>query len=126
MPERPSRRARRNRLAARAQYRCEYCRCPQGVSSSQVFSIEHIVPKARGGTDGLANLALACEGCNNPKGTKVEAVDPATGELVPLFHPRTQSWRQHFHWTDDYERVVGLTPTGRATVSALTLNRSNV
>jgi hypothetical protein len=39
-----------------------------------------------------------------------------------LFNPRLQQWADHFSWTDDGTNVVGLTPMGRATVSALSLN----
>ena len=38
-----------------------------------------------------------------------------------MFHPRRQRWRDHFRW--DGFRIVGLTPTGRATVAALQMNR---
>ncbi len=47
--------------------------------------------------------------------------DPDSGQEVPLFNPRTQLWTEHFRW--DGEQVVALTSTGRATVSALALNR---
>jgi len=33
-------------------------------------TIEHILPKSRGGTDDIENLALACAGCNNEKGIR--------------------------------------------------------
>jgi len=62
--------------------------------------------------------------CNNYKGTQTQAPDPASGERVPLFNPRTQNWHEHFRWSDDGTEISGLTPTGRATVVALKLNRS--
>lgn len=46
-----------------------------------------------------------------------------TGSLVPLFHPRTQSWDENFTWSDDFTLILSLTPTGRATIRALHLNR---
>jgi hypothetical protein len=49
------------------------------------------------------------------------APDPDTGVPVILFHPRTDGWTEHFRW--EGERVTGLTPTGRATVAALAMNR---
>ena len=39
----------------------------------------------------------------------------------PVFNPRVDSWAEHFRW--DGERVLGLTPAGRATVEALKMNR---
>jgi hypothetical protein len=39
-----------------------------------------------------------------------------------LFNPRTEHWPQHFSWDGEGTRIIGLTPTGRATVEALKLN----
>ena len=44
----------------------------------------------------LDNLALACQGCNNFKFIKTEAVDPLTRKHVALFHPRRERWSDHF------------------------------
>ena len=48
-------------------------------------------------------------------------MDPESQIVVPLFNPRTQRWSEHFSWSVDGLRIVGLTPTGRATVAALHL-----
>jgi hypothetical protein len=40
-----------------------------------------------------------------------------------LFNPRRQLWKQHFSWSEDFLQIIGRTPTGRATVEALHLNR---
>ena len=37
------------------------------------FTIDHIVPRARGGTDHIDNLQLLCNACNSVKGTKTQA-----------------------------------------------------
>ena len=87
------------------------------------FSIEHVVPRSKGGETALENLAFACQGCNNHKYTKTEAPDPISGQVVPLHSPRQQRWRDDFTWNEDRTLIVGLTPTGRATVDALKLNR---
>ena len=92
----------------------------------QAFSVEHIKPVYSGGKTILENLALACEGCNSQKHTKVYAFDPVSGNLVPLFHPRRQRWDEHFAWNAGFSLVVGITPIGRATVDALQLNREGV
>jgi hypothetical protein len=90
------------------------------------FSVEHILPKAKGGTDDLENLALACQGCNNFKFTRTEARDPVTGLMAPLYHPRVDAWLKHFAWSDDFTLLIGLTPTGRASAEVLQLNREGV
>ncbi len=92
----------------------------------QSFCVEHIIPRSQGGRTTLDNLALACQGCNNHKYTKVKGNDSITGDLVPLYHPRQQRWRDHFAWNEDFTLIIGLTPTGRATVEALRLNREGL
>lgn len=85
------------------------------------LEIEHIVPRAKGGSDDEDNLWLACPLCNRAKSDLTEALDELTAATVPLFNPRTQAWSEHFRWSVDGLRVVGLTPVGRATVAALHL-----
>ena len=109
----------------RAQNRCEYCQSPVEYATD-TFAVDHIKPVSRGGANGLENLALACTGCNGRKYNKQEAPDLVSGELVSLYNPRRQNWKEHFCWSEDYGRIVGLTPTGRATVEALQLNRTGV
>jgi hypothetical protein len=46
--------------------------------------------------------------------------------VAPLYHPRQQVWSEHFAWSEDYSHVIRLTPTGRATVEMLHLNRQGV
>ena len=117
--------AQRQRVAARARGCCEYCHSPE-VFSPTPFSVEHVVPLSRGGDDRIENLALSCQGCNNFKYVSTEALDPVTGRAAPLYHPRAHLWSDHFAWSDDFSLLIGLTPTGRATVARLQLNRPGV
>ena len=104
---------------------CEYCQCPEAFAT-QPHSIEHIRPRVQGGGDDPANLALACQGCNNHKYSRTEAIDELTAAIVPLFHPREMSWDDHFAWSDDYSEIVPLSAVGRVTVAELCLNRTGV
>lgn len=115
----------RKLVEERARGLCEYCRSPASISS-QPFSVEHIHPKARTGDSTAENLALACQGCNNHKYNKVDARDPASGEVVPLYHPRRDRWGDHFSWSADFTFILGISPIGRATVIALSLNRQGL
>ncbi|MBI2571474.1 MAG: HNH endonuclease [Candidatus Schekmanbacteria bacterium] len=45
--------------------RCAYC-----DAENVPLKIEHIVPKARGGSDRASNLTLACRSCNERKGSR--------------------------------------------------------
>lgn len=112
-------------VTERARNFCEYCRSP-GRFATQPLSVEHVHPRLKGGDSRMDNLALACQGCNGHKHTKTTAADPFTERRVPLYHPRQQRWSDHFAWSDDFTRVVGLTATGRATAILLQLNRETL
>ena len=106
-------------VRVRAGDRCEYCRMHQSLQGA-TFHVEHIVPSAHGGGSDLDNLAWACPACNLRKSDRLQALDPETNALVPLFSPRGQRWGEHFRW--EGHNVVGQTPTGRAAVFVLDLN----
>ena len=103
----------------RARGRCEYCQMHQSLQGA-TFHVEHIVPRCRGGRSDLDNLAWACPSCNLHKADRVSIAVTGTDQEVPLFHPRTDKWDDHFRW--DGHRVVGRTVIGQATVAALLLN----
>jgi hypothetical protein len=108
-------------VVLRAGNRCEYCGLSQ-LGQEAAFHVDHVVPRVAGGPTVVGNLALACVSCSLRKWARQKATDPQSGDEVPLFNPRTQVWAENFRW--DGERIVPLTPTGRATVETLALNRS--
>ena len=112
-------------VRARAKSLCEYCHTDE-TWQYVPFTIDHVDPVSSGGATTRDNLALACFHCNRRKGSATRAADPATGQDVPLFNPRTQAWHEHFVWSSDGLDVVALTATGRATLRVLDLNRERV
>jgi hypothetical protein len=112
----------RRQVGERARGCCEYCRS-QAAFATESFSVEHIIPHSAGGATISENLALACQGCNGHKSDKTLGYDSVTGNSVPLFDPRRQRWADHFVWDDTFTLIEGVTPTGRATVYELHLNR---
>ena len=115
----------RRLVTDRAANRCEYCQT-QSRYSSDPFTMDHIRPRSAGGPTWLENLALSCHGCNQHKGKRTSGPDPLTGDPAPLFDPRADRWDENFTWNEDFTLIVGLTPTGRATTSALQLNRKGL
>lgn len=113
----------RQRVRQRAGNRCEYCLSHQDYVMGRL-QIDHVIPRAKGGSDTDDNLCLACELCNQYKWTKTQGLDPQSGETVVLFHPRQQKWHEHFTWSEDGTEIIGLTAYGRATVVAFKLNNS--
>ena len=124
MPDRIGQRIRRA-VFERAEFHCEYCKSPADYSAVSL-SIEHIIPRCRGGGSELSNLCLSCQGCNSHKYTSTTATDPLTGTRVPLFNPRTDEWSKHFAWGPNALEVIPTTAVGRGTVSLLRLNRRGV
>lgn len=55
----------RKNILRRDGYKC--CYCGRG---DLTLTIDHIIPKARGGTDSWDNLVTACTKCNNKKGDR--------------------------------------------------------
>ena len=111
--------ATRDFVRQRAGNRCEYCLLRQD-HSQLTHHIEHIVARQHGGRDDVDNLALACHRCNLRKGPNLTGVDPVSGELVALFHPRRERWAEHFLLRGAH--IQGTTPVGRATVYVLGMN----
>lgn len=112
--------AQRDLVRHRADHLCEYCHLPQTAALFFTFHIEHIMARQHGGDDNLSNLALACPDCNAYKGPNLTSIDPESGQVVPLFNPRQQTWSVHFSLQGPL--IFGKTPTGRATVKLLRMN----
>jgi hypothetical protein len=102
--------------------RCEYCRFHEADLPLWPFHLDHVIAGQHAGTHDPANLAWTCQRCNLFKGTNLSAVDPDSTQVVRLFDPRAHRWAEHFRIERD--RIVGLTPTGRATVWLLQMNTS--
>src|SRR6266545_4182255 len=96
----------RSQVRERASGRCEYCRVPESVALVP-HEIDHIVAAKHGGEARLENLALCCTLCNKHKGTDLASIDPETGHMQRLFHPRNDVWQEHFRIEGG--TIVGLT-----------------
>jgi len=112
----------RREVIRRAGNRCEYCGLSQ-TGQEATFHIDHIIPSAEAGVTELENLALACVSCSLKKGARflLDDLESVSGEKVRIFHPRQDSWNEHFRWHGTV--VEGLTDIGRITIKALDLNR---
>ncbi len=79
--------------------RCIHCSSPIAVDArgETAATIEHIEPSTHGGTDEVANLALACARCNQRKGARLDARrrdDPTLSAVIAtLRERRTERWR---------------------------------
>lgn len=86
--------------------------------------VDHIVASKHGGAMEEKNLALACSRCNRYKGPNIAGIDPQSGEVTRLFHPRRDVWSENFEWLTD--EPSGKTPLGRATTQVLAINAPDI
>jgi hypothetical protein len=107
----------------RAGGRCEYCLLPQAASRAP-FEIDHIRSRKHRGASVAGNLALSCVYCNGYKGPNLSGVDPETGKVTGLFHPRRHKWSYHFRYEGGV--LVGRTAIGRTTIDVLRINLPNL
>lgn len=112
----------RRSVRQRAGERCEYCLVPERLTLANHW-IDHVIADKHGGQTEDGNLALSCVLCNQHKGTDLASLDPDTGLLTALFHPRRDRWADHFRL--DGTRIEPLTATGRVTVRLLKLNHAD-
>ncbi|MEZ4700874.1 MAG: HNH endonuclease [Rhodothermales bacterium] len=54
----------RKNVLRRDGYRCQYC------GNRESLTVDHVLPKSRGGKDTWENLVAACTPCNNRKGNR--------------------------------------------------------
>jgi 5-methylcytosine-specific restriction endonuclease McrA len=59
---------------------CQYC--AENFSSSDL-TLDHIIPKSRGGRNTWENLVVACKKCNQKKGAKI----PQEADMHPIRQP---------------------------------------
>jgi len=102
-------------VSRRASNKFEYCQYPLPP-----FLIEHIIARKHGGKTTEGNLALACIRCNFHKGPNLTGIDPQSGVVVRLFHPRRDRWKEHFRWRGAI--LIGATAVGRTTIEVLQIN----
>ncbi|MBN1543299.1 HNH endonuclease [candidate division KSB1 bacterium] len=69
----------RRNIFKRDGYRCQYCHAVQGP-----LTIDHILPRTKGGEDSWENLVCACVRCNNRKGDRT----PEQANMKLLRQPR--------------------------------------
>jgi 5-methylcytosine-specific restriction endonuclease McrA len=68
----------RKNILRRDAYKCAYC-----GRSDLPLTIDHVVPKAKGGRDSWENLVCACTNCNNMKGGRT----PEEANLRLIYKP---------------------------------------
>ncbi len=72
-------------LMRRDQFRCAYC-------GSKADTVDHVIPRSRGGAHSWENCVAACSGCNHRKADRLLAELGWSLRTTPL-PPKGQHWR---------------------------------
>ncbi len=104
----------RKGVLVRDSYTCIYCGVQPGtlvkgrVLAKSDFTVDHIVPKSRGGKDLWTNTACACYACNHRKGDKLpneigmrlrwEPKTPRTSYLVIAVGTGPDAWKRYIEY----------------------------
>ena len=102
----------RKNILKRDQHRCQYC-----GRRSVPMTVDHVLPKERGGRDTWENLVCCCHPCNRKKGNRT----PAEAQMPLLGRPRKpnrihyirqfikkeqQAWRPYLYMEPSEDRKV--------------------
>jgi 5-methylcytosine-specific restriction endonuclease McrA len=104
----------RRGVLVRDSYTCIYCAVQPGQSargkvlSKSDFTVDHVIPKSRGGRDTWSNTACACYACNHRKGDRLpheagmkmawEPKTPRTSYLVVAVGSGNDAWRRYIEY----------------------------
>ena len=101
-------------MLVRDNFTCIYCRAQPGyaikgkVLNKSDFTVDHIVPKSKGGRDQWGNTACACYHCNHRKGDRLpneagmklnwEPKTPRTSYLVIAVGSGVDAWKRYIEY----------------------------
>ena len=71
----------RKNILVRDRYTCQYCK---RIFSATDLTLDHVVPRSRGGTSSWENLVTSCRKCNNRKGDQ----SPEEAKMALVKRPR--------------------------------------
>lgn len=99
----------RRSIIKRDESKCQYC--DKKLSASQI-TIDHILPKARGGITSFVNCVVSCHSCNNKKADRT----PEQADMTLLKRPMHPSFLiQHYvpesqeYWHADWDNYFTIT-----------------
>jgi hypothetical protein len=89
----------RKYIFARDEGCCQYCGAGLTMATG---TLDHVVPKSRGGRWSWDNLVLACAKCNQHKGNRT----PKEAHMKLLTRPKQMSYREYITMTDRKNRDI--------------------
>lgn len=85
----------RKNVMRRDRFRCQYC------GARERLTIDHVMPRSRGGRDAWDNLVTACTGCNARKGSRTPEEASMTLARAPFRPSHVMFIRDYVGTLDD-------------------------
>ena len=67
-------------MCIRDRYRCQYC---GNIFDLKQLTLDHVIPRSKGGLTNWENIVTCCKGCNTAKGSKI--IKPINEPKKPSF-----------------------------------------
>lgn len=94
VPYRPNNRVSRHGVLSRDGHTCVYC-------AGRADTVDHLLPRSRGGGDTWFNLVAACQSCNGLKGNRT----PQEARMALVREPFEPKDRDEFRYAPVLDRV---------------------
>lgn len=103
----------RNNVFVRDKYTCQYC---LDVFKPSILTLDHVLPRSKGGKTNWENIVTACKKCNHAKGNRMD-IKPIRMPQKPNFYQlygnknftisiRHRKWLDYLKWPEEYVRMV--------------------
>lgn len=103
----------RNNIFIRDRYTCQYC---MNVFKTSDLTLDHVLPKSKGGKTSWENIVTACQKCNHTKGNKTHIVPkrlPEKPNFYQLYgvknftiHIKYPVWLNYLNWPEEHVKMV--------------------
>ena len=103
----------RRNVFIRDHYTCQYCSYP---FNSKELTLDHVIPRSKGGKSGWDNMVTACKKCNLSKGSRTD-IKPVRMPIKPNFYSLMSQknftlrikypvWLDYLDWPEEYIKLV--------------------
>lgn len=97
----------------RDRYTCQYC---HNTFNKKDLTLDHILPRSKGGRTNWHNIVSACKKCNHSKGNNsniVPKVMPDKPNFYQMYGSKNftlnikhEIWLKYLNWPDEYVNMV--------------------
>ena len=91
----------RDMIYKRDKHKCQYC------GATKRLTIDHVIPKSKGGDDSWENLVVACSSCNTKKSNKLlehcgmklmkRPLAPTSKVSLALMYSNVEEWKEYVY-----------------------------